>query len=148
MLILWTNFSFLVFDTYLISTYFQLQSVNYHYFWPICLNEPKECLFLFQRTSVNRKPNKWLYWWNKIFSKMCWQDFMKYIHFMALHIQNNCAKFQRILPMEYGLNFTFFSSYRTHNRGRLCCHGNQLLSKFIGNKIFARAQCRRHKTIW
>ena len=43
--------------------------------------------------------------------------------------------------------FDFFPFYSTHNRGRLCCHGNRLLSKFIGNKIFARAQCHRHKTL-
>ena len=58
--------------------------------------------FWLQGISVNRKPNKWLNRRNRIFSKMCWQDFMKYIHFVALHIQNNCAKFQRILPKEYG----------------------------------------------
>ena len=29
-------------------------------FWPIRLNEPNKCLYLFQRISVNRKPNKWL----------------------------------------------------------------------------------------
>ena len=85
-----------------INAYFQLQSVNCRYFWPINLNEPKKCLYLFQRISVNRKSNKWLNRRNRIFSKICWQDFMKYIHFVALHIQNNCAKFQRILPKEYG----------------------------------------------
>ena len=47
---------------------------------------------------------------------------MKYIHFVVLHIQNNCAKFQRILPW---INLTCFPFYSTHNRG---------LSKFIGNK--------------
>ena len=83
----WTDLvNFSVFDAYL----------------PIRLNEPKKCLYLFQRISVNRKPNKWVNRWDRIFSKICWQDFMKYIHFVALHIQNNCAKFQRILPKEYG----------------------------------------------
>ena len=38
-----------------INVYFQLQSVNCRYF---CLNEPKKCLYPFQRNSVNRKPNK------------------------------------------------------------------------------------------
>ena len=33
---------------------------------------------------------------------------MKYIHFVALHIQNNCAKFQRILTKGIWINLTFF----------------------------------------
>ena len=98
MLIFWT---FWWFSTHT-NAYFQLQSVNCCYFWPIRLNEPKKCLYLFQRISVNRKPNKWLNQQNRIFSKICWQDFIKYIYFEALHIQNNCAKFQIILPKGYG----------------------------------------------
>ena len=63
-----------------------------------------------------------------------------YIHFVALHIQNNnCAKFQRILQKDMD-KFDFFPFYSTHNRGRLCCHGNRLLFKCIGNKMFARTK--------
>ena len=71
---------------------------------------------------------------------------MKYIYFVALHLQNNCAKFQRILPRNMD-KFDFFPFSSTQNRGRSCFHGNRLLSKFIGNTIFARPQCNRHRTL-
>ena len=103
-------------------------------FLPIRLNEPKKCVYLFQRASVKRKPNKWVNGRNRILSKICRQDFMKYIHFVALYIQNNCVKFREFYRRNMD-KFDFLPFYSTHNRGRLCYHGNRLLSKFIGNNL-------------
>ena len=82
---------FVVFDAY-----FQQQSVNCRYFWPIRLNESNKCLDLFQRISVNRKPNKWVNRRNRIFFKICWQDFMKYTSNSIMEVK--CCGLLRLAP--------------------------------------------------
>ena len=74
----------------------------------------------------------------KFVDRILWNIFISWLSIYKTIVRNFREFYRRNMD-----KFDFFPFYSTHNRGRLCCHGNWLLSKFIGNKIFARTQCHR-----